>query len=72
MQLQQSHLFLTTNNGSTPVFFWSSFDLKASFVAFKHGFCDGKVKTESAGLDQVSKIFKVFLSNGKAAARWTA
>ena len=26
--------FLATNNGSAPVFFWSSFDLKSSFWAF--------------------------------------
>ena len=31
VQLQQRHPFLTINDGSVPVFFWSSFDLKSRF-----------------------------------------
>ena len=44
VQLQQSHPFLTTNNGFAPVFFWSSFDLKSSFRAFSNGFVMEKSK----------------------------
>ena len=50
------------------VFIWFEIEI----LSLLERICDGKVKAESAGLGQVLKILYFFLSNGKAAASWTA